>query len=905
TGGVTEALKRRIILPLGPSLGASDHVIGHELVHAFQYDITSFGHSPTGYTSAAIHRIPLWMVEGMAEYLSIGPKDALTSMWMRDASYRNELPTIKKMDDPRYFPYRYGHAFWAYVTGKYGDQAVSRIMKAVGKAGDYQVAIEKVLGVSVDDLSKDWQESLKSKYDPLSKETKIKDDKSRILFQGTRQSVYNVGPSISPDGKKIVFLSTRDLFAVDMFLADVETKKVERKLINMALSAHFESLQFIISSGSWDSAGKRFAFAAISSGQPILTIIDVTTGNTEKEIRFAELGEIFNPTWSPDGRHIAFSAVVGGFSDLFIYDLQEEKLRRMTEDPYSQLQPAWSPDGRWIAFVTEQFTTDLAVLDIGNFELALMDPNTGEVSRLPGFANAKNINPQWAPDSENIVFISDSNGIADLYNLNLKTEELRQLSNLYTGVSGITDTSPALSVAQKSGRIAYSYYEGDYYSLYTKDFDQEEGLGTHPANFDPIQPEVLPPRDIADGDLQGLLRNPIFGLPDESAFPTENYKAKLKLDYISPPTMAIGVDRFGTYGGGGLAMFFSDMLGYHSLSTMFSINTRLQDSSALIGYQNNRSRLTWGGALQRVSYPYRYYFQYIDEVNGEGALVEQELIFRQIYYQALGFMNYPLSQVTRLELSGGYRIIDFDQEARTRAFSLIDGREILFEKEKLPSADSLYMPYFSTAFVHDNSFFGATAPILGQSAIFQIQPMFGTLKFTSILTDVRKYFMPVRPFTLAFRLLHTGRYGTGGEDGRLYPLFMGYESLIRGYSYYSFSSEELSNAEGIDVYNRLFGSRMAIFNAELRFPLFGALGLGRGFYGILPIDFLAFFDGGVAWDSSNKPSFLGGDRDPLMSAGIGLRMNLFGYMIVGVNYVYPFQRPERGAYFELSFYPGF
>jgi outer membrane protein assembly factor BamA len=128
---------------------------------------------------------------------------------------------------------------------------------------------------------------------------------------------------------------------------------------------------------------------------------------------------------------------------------------------------------------------------------------------------------------------------------------------------------------------------------------------------------------------------------------------------------------------------------------------------------------------------------------------------------------------------------------------------------------------------------------------------------------------------------------------------------VRGYSYYSFGPEELSTQDGFNVYESLFGSKFALVNAELRFPLFKVLGLGKGYYGILPVDFLTFFDAGIAWDSQNKPFFLGGERRPVASAGVGLRMNLFGYMIVGVNYVYPFDRPEKGAYFELSFSPGF
>jgi hypothetical protein len=90
-GGVTESFKRRIVLPLGHSLAASDHVIGHELVHAFQYDITSQKHSSFGMAAPSIHRLPLWIIEGMAEYLAIGPVSSHTAMWMRDATHREKV----------------------------------------------------------------------------------------------------------------------------------------------------------------------------------------------------------------------------------------------------------------------------------------------------------------------------------------------------------------------------------------------------------------------------------------------------------------------------------------------------------------------------------------------------------------------------------------------------------------------------------------------------------------------------------------------------------------------------------------------------------------------------------------------------------------------------------------------
>src|SRR5437763_13038561 len=116
TGGVTEPLRRRIVLPMGGPLADTDHVIGHELVHAFQFDITTNPNSPPGENGA--ERLPLWFIEGMAEYLSLGPVDPNTAMWLRDAvrqkdekTGKDTLPTIEQLDNPKYFPYRWGQAF--------------------------------------------------------------------------------------------------------------------------------------------------------------------------------------------------------------------------------------------------------------------------------------------------------------------------------------------------------------------------------------------------------------------------------------------------------------------------------------------------------------------------------------------------------------------------------------------------------------------------------------------------------------------------------------------------------------------------------------------------------------------------------------------------------------------------
>jgi len=907
TGGVTEILKRRIVLPFGATLSATDHVIGHELVHAFQFDITSIGNSSSARMASPVMQLPLWLIEGMAEYLSIGPVDPNTSMWMRDAVQKHALPSIKKLRNPRFFPYRYGQSLWAYITGKWGDRAVSSIIRSAARTGDYKTAMESTLKVDINTLSQDWHKSLNDFYQPIMKKTHVSFKSDYPVIKGNEEVRLNVTPSLSPDGKKVVYFSSKNLFSIELYMAEVKTGRIIRKLTSTALNPHFESIHFIKSAGSWDSQGKKFAFGAIIKGKPVISIVDAKTGNKKQEIVFEGLDEILGPTWSPDGRWIAFSAQKGGTSDLYVYNLEEESLRRLTKDPYGDLQPAWSPDGNFIAFVTERFSTDLSILSIGNLELALIDPRSGVISKVIGFKGAKNINPQWSADSKKLYFLSDQNGIHNIYMIDLESRKISQMTNVYTGVSGITATSPAFSVDQENSIIAYCMYNKGAYSIYYKDLTSIPSENKNIIDFGSLNPSILPPRKKPDGEVTKLIQNPLYGLPEKADYKTTDYKPELELDFISQPSVAIGADRFGLYTGGGVSLFFSDMLGYHSLSTLVQLNSRLIDSAGVVGYKNSRRRIHWGGIIQRIPYITGGYSFEVGEINDEPVIKEKEYIFRQINYQITGFADYPFSKVSRIELSSGYRYMQYHNEVWTLTYSGLNRVQLDLKKEKLPSYSGLSLGYFDLALIHDSSYFGATSPIIGKNYIIEVSPYFGTIDFTNFIADYRQYLMPVRPFTLAFRFLHYGRYGKGAEDQRMYPIFLGYESFVRGYNYNSFSAKECDSEGGCLHFDQLFGSRIMVANAELRFPLFQVLGIGKGYYGIFPVDFIAFFDTGVAWmqEGDNRAWFLGGERKLVSSAGAGVRVNLFGYLVLGVSYVTPFNRPENNGYFQFTFMPGF
>lgn len=278
---------------------------------------------------------------------------------------------------------------------------------------------------------------------------------------------------------------------------------VTNKIVSTAADPHFDSLQYIHSAGAWDAAGNRFALSAVSNGDPILMIVDVNRPDHRDEIRLPDFGEIYNPSWSPDGTRIVFSALKAGLSDLFLLNVETRAVDRLTADAYADLQPAWAPDGSTIAFATDRFTTTLADLSFGPLQIGLLDLQTHDIRRLGiDEAGAKQISPQWAPGGDAIYFFSDRGGVSNVYRFEILSGVLRQVTDVPGGVSGITPTSSALAVAARAGTLAFSVYRGGRYEIQTLGDLSARGAGV--ARLENSSTETMP-----SGLLTGLLANAV------------------------------------------------------------------------------------------------------------------------------------------------------------------------------------------------------------------------------------------------------------------------------------------------------------------------------------------------------------------------------------------------------------
>lgn len=907
-GGVTLATGRKVVLPLAGPLKETDHVLGHELVHAFQYDMTTVRGQPQA------GELPEWFIEGMAEYLSLGPEDADTAMWLRDAVLRGAMPSVKDLNNPnKYFPYRFGQAFWAFVGGRYGDDKIAPMLLAAAKSGSPEAAISAVLKVTPGQFSAEWKRAALAADQPVLAATAAVPVADVLIAAQSGGAKINVSPALSPDGKWVMFFSERGLFSMDLYLANAQTGAVVRQITATAISAHVNNLEFINSTGAWSADGTRFAFGHIEGGKAYISIYGLAQKRVTAKYLIPGVGEVFTPAWSPDGSRIAMSAITGGLTNLYLLDLGNGTVRQLTQGVEAELQPAWSPDGSELAFVTDRFGAQLGELTFHGYKIALMDLASGAVR--PAFASGAGdeINPQWSPDGRSLYFISDGNGIPNLYRGALDGSAPEALTNLKTGISGITHLSPALSVAGRTGEVMMSTFSDGGYSLLR--MPPPLAPARQAAKVAALHAALLPPRAAPAGEVATYLGDARAGLPASPAsFTVGKYHATLALDYIAPPSLSVGVSPYGTLLGGGTALYFSDLLGYQNLAVGFEALTNnggegfLRNLSAQAQYTNDRHRWSWGFGGGQTPFVSEGFTAAVGTLNGVPVEQTQSTTFWELDRQAVGLAAYPFSRAQRVEFNFGYENIGFAAETETQLVNLANGGLISDQKQSLPAPAALNFAVGSAALVYDTSIFGGASPVLGQSYRLQLGMNAGSLDFANALVDYRKYVGLARPLSLAGRFLHYGRYGSGADSARLQGLFLGYPTLVRGYDVNSFTAAEcgpeLNTTGACPAFDRLLGSKIAVANVELRLELLGPLGLMRS-TAVPPVEVAPFYDAGVAWTSTDKPTFFGGTRHPATSEGLTLRVNLFGYAVGSISYAIPNHRPGRGPVWEFSLTPGY
>jgi surface antigen Omp85-like protein/WD40 repeat protein len=927
TGGFTEGLRTRVVLPFTGNFEDTDHVLGHELTHVFQYDILQDrrGGEQGGSMRAggAYVDLPLWFIEGMAEYLSLGRFAPQTAMYLRDAQARDALPTLEKLSrDPRYFPYRWGHAFWAYVGGRWGDLTVGRLFARATQLG-LEAALQEVVGSDLKQFSEDWKAAIRDSYGPVieSRQTPAALGQ-RLLPREVKKGTIDtyVSPVLSPDGTQFAVFSTRSLFSFDLYLADAKTGDIKKKLFSSDADPHLDSLRFLDSAGTWSPDGSHFALVVQTKGDNELAILNVASHKIERQIDIPEAGQLWNPAWSPDGRSIAVSGSVGGWTDLFVVDVDSGSSRRLTNDAYAELQPEWSPDSRSLAYVTDRGTGgDPANRDYSDVGIWILDVASSQarqvVAPMPG---STQINPRFGPGGKDLYFLSDRAGVSDVYRLSIGSGELFRVTRAATGVAGITRLSPALTISPRTGEILVSVFSDERYEIHSLSPQAAQGEPVIATRDEAAEARaaLLPPQRVEGRSLvaEYLRDRSLPNQPGGQEPTVQKYRPGFHLNWIGPSAGVGYSTTFGTSAGGDVAAIFGDELGQQEIGVALQGETGTINEFGFQGYYLNQAqRLNWGGAASHLPYISGFTTVAQGTVQTDGGPVPATIVqqVRQTITEdrADFITQYPFSSTQRFEASAGITHIGFDNELRQE---IIVGNQVIDNRKvDLDAPPSLQLYQGSLAFVGDSSYFGFTAPVRGRRYRLEVEPTFGDLRFNSLTADFRQYYF-FRPLTLAFRGLHFGRYGRDAESNQLSLLYVGEPTLVRGYEFGDIGLSECTPVPGqvtaCPEFDRLIGSKIAVANMELRLPFLGVPGYGLIKASFLPTDLALFVDAGAAWTKGTTPrlEFLENsiERVPVVSVGASARILLGGFAVLEFYVAKPFQRPERNWVTGFLIAPG-
>lgn len=914
--GFTELFKNRVVVQFMGSYKKFRHLIHHELTHAVMNDLF-FGGSAQNIISNNIQlNLPLWFNEGMAEYQALG-WDIETDMFIRDAAISEYLPDINRLDG--YFAYRGGQAVFYYIASKYGKEKIGELISKVKGSGNFETGFKESIGLTTEELNTKWKKDIKQKYWPDVAIRKEPEDFSKKLTDHKKDGgFYNTSPAISPQGDKIAFLTNRNFF-FDLYLMSALDGKIIKRLVKGSRSSDFEELNIVTPGISWSPDGKKIALSAKSSGYDVIYIIDVES--EDNEVLPLKMLGIRSVSWSPDGKLIAFIGHNSSQSDVYTYNFETKSVNNLTNDIFTDADPAWSSDSKLIYFVSDRkdqlsiqpdtfkiYKNDLTQSDIYNINI-----NTLKISRVTNLPGSDKSSPVISYNGNDLLFISDANGINNIYHKRLGDKNDSTIAPITNSISGLFQ----LSLSKDSKKMAFTSMHESAFDIFVMNnpFEVKLDSGTlsntlyinslkkqktetvekkvetapidsvkQPNNFQIYTGAVVDSSKKFGDSAHVNLSNYIFGSDNNKFFKdikedTTKFKLTDNLDKkgdfvvhkykvtFSPDIIYANAGYSTLYGlEGTTVLSFSDMLGNHRLVGVTSLQIDLKNSDYGLAYYYLPNRLDIG-----IEGFHTARFVYLS--NGYNAD-----LFRFRNYGAIVSASYPLSKFYRFDAGLSYLNISKDD----------------LSDASVPS-DKVHYIIPSVSFIHDNILWGYTAPIEGTRYRFDAMGNPGltgkNYSFYSLLADYRTYFRFFYDYSFAFRVSggasngkNAQRFYIGGIENWINRKFATVDVPLTNASDFAFLTAALP-LRGYD-YAQKIGTRFALLNMELRFPFIRYLVTGG-----LPLFFSnilgnVFVDMGTAWTKDKQLQlFTRNDdgkiisKDMLMGTGVGARV-FFLYFLV-------------------------
>ncbi len=815
-----EPYRDRMVLPIDSPPDLLYGLIVHELTHQFQFDIIPQGLVQRNY--------PLWVGEGQSEW-ERGQWMPIDLMTVRDAAISDTVPKMTETDgygnaaNPRLVPYNLGHAVFEFIEAKYGKEGVRTFMFALRKSviGGGEDAYEEAFHMKKEEFDQAFERYLKERFKPFR----------------DKEQPADYGLNLAPNPEKGQFIAALSIAASPSgeLLATVTVNRKDGELDIVLLSAKDGSMVRNLTSGfdkgfgfdhivymgdrpdmpwmSWSPKGDRLAYFVRTEKERTLIVQNVLTRKVEVRVPMKSVDEPESPTFSPDGRLVAFAGLRGGIGDIYTVDLETQQITNLTGDEFADYGPTYAPDGRSVLYATRVS---------GNYKLFRLNLDTGTKTQLT-FGTHDDSSPQFI-DAHTIAFsstavdplvpldpeVAKNGNIFNIWTLDFDTGTLAQLTDTLGG-----NTSPVVLNEGNTKRIAFiTYYKGNT-EIHT--LDKKEPLRTVASS------DFGAPGDIID--FQPPLTHTI--VPANERRKTSFEKMFLE----GRPPVAVGVTSSGDVFGG-TSITFGDVLGDKQFNIFVSSISQYRTIQGT--FVNLSRRLQWAVTAQMAT---EFYYAQTNNLFYDpayaGIISRDDAVATRTVRGGSVIGSYPLNRYRRLEVSGG--LLQLDEQYANEALQQYSTQEY----GQSVFRNGILMP-LSVAYISETTVFREFGPLSGSTMrlAYDVSPGFGgMLSRQTFDVDARYYQRLASTGVLAFRF--KGFKSTG--DFPDYTYFGG-NSEMRGYEYLQF-----------------LGQNAVFANAELRFPLIEAALTPIGVLGGVRGVFFANIGGG--WFDNTGYVFATGDPE--------------------------------------------
>jgi Tol biopolymer transport system component len=940
-----EPMRKRMVLHFSGSNADYAHTAVHELVHIFSYDIIYSTLLRSVFSRSMLFPIPLWFMEGVAEYYSSG-YDRNAEMFMRDAAVFDYLTDLDYTGG--YMAYKSGQAAIFYLNETYGPGKVIEIMDNIrNQRGSISMALESSLGITSEELSRDWKKAMRRRYWPLYADKKEPEAYGRRLTDHVKKhNGMNMKPAFSPDGQYVVYFS--DLKGLDgIYLMNAVTGRVEKRLISGMMSTRFESIRSMNSNPTYSNDGTRIAFVAKSHGSDRLFVMRVPGGKILDEISIP-LDFIHSPAWSPSGDTIAFVGVVKGQTDLYLYDLAGAKLTRLTDDADDEDTPSWFPDGKRIVYARSAanalqpvFAPDsagvvrLAGVDYtasGNVhavdsDIWSIDAGTGEKSLLIRTSGNDN-NPVVIEGGEEIVFTSDEDGIDDLYRGSVAVGSYRRFTDLLGGIS-------SFAYSKAGDRLVYSGFNVGGYDLFAMDVFTEKSkisystggpalAGSAPGEAPADMASLIVPTGDSLALAADTVRAPTVtaGSDDATRRLEGAIKAEATKTHLNEPP-SIGIAGRGENEVPAIVVD-EDSKEDIDPDSLEAIRARVARQIGTVQRYHAGLGPDYVGNMMGIGYSTGFGFQLYNQIAFSDLLGDHHLLVAFNFFRSIEDSDVLVTyRYLKRRIDYGVGVFQFKNYLNSRVSSIgetfIDYQLFTERNYGLFAVASYPFSTFTRAdlefegFISEREFFGTYRE--GSSGYEYYVPeksKRNLLQPTFSLVHDSAYFGSFGPVIGSRWMLSASRaFAVSGDaisrttlfaDYRKYtPLFYRNYFAVRGIGALGLGDDPQIfflggplTMRGYD-YLQFSGSRMLLFNAEYRYPLVDAIIFGwPGRWAIQDIGGTLFFDTGSVWGKGMyveplpswlEPRFVN-DLAFYSDFGVGFYMRI-GYLILNFQLGWP------------------